>query len=123
MGGMSSTHPTHFFTCAFLWRMIRVVGRASGVRTKVLSKDEWVKDLLSIPCRGVVDYVVVAHRVRLLVMFIVACRSRLVLTLSGGARVKQKRGGSWSREVQMDSFAQKGDEEHYSAQSAFLLIK
>ena len=34
-----------------------------------------------------------------------------------------KAGGSWSREVQMDSFAQKGDEEHYSAQSAFLLIK
>ncbi len=91
MGGMSSAHPTHFFTCAFLWRMIRVVGRASGVRTKVLSKDEWVKNLLSIPCRGVVDYVVVAHRVRLLVMLIVACRSRLVLAPSGGARVKQKR--------------------------------
>jgi hypothetical protein len=34
-----------------------------------------------------------------------------------------KAGGSWSREVQMDSFAQKGDEEHYSSKSAFLLIK
>ena len=68
-----------------------MVGRASGVRTKVLSKDEWVINLLSIPCRGVVDYVVVAYRVRLLVMLIVACWSRLVLTPSGGARVKQKR--------------------------------
>ena len=71
--------------------MIRVVGGARGVRTKVLLKDEWVNNLLSIPCRGVVDYVVVAHRVRLLVMLIVACRSRLVLMPSGGARVKQKR--------------------------------
>ena len=61
------------------------------VWTKVLSKDEWVKILLSMPHGGVVDYVVVAHRVRLLVMLIVACRSRLVLMPSGGARVKQKR--------------------------------
>lgn len=56
--------------------------------TKVLSKDEWMKLLLSMPRRGVVDYVVVAHRVRLLVMLIVACRSCLVLTPSGGSRVK-----------------------------------
>ena len=68
--------------------MIRVVGRASGVWTKVLSKDEWVKILLSMPRRGVVDYVLAVNRVRLVVMLIVACRSRLVSTPSGGSRVK-----------------------------------
>lgn len=31
--------------------------------TKVLSKDEWMKLLLSMPRRGVVDYVVVTNRV------------------------------------------------------------
>lgn len=56
--------------------------------TKVLSKDEWMKLLLSMPRRGVVDSVVIAHRVRLLVALIVACRSCLVPTHRGGARVK-----------------------------------
>ena len=65
-----------------------VVGRARRVRTKVLSKDEWVKILLSMPRRGVVDYVLAVNRVRLVVMLIVACRSRLVSTPSGGSRVK-----------------------------------
>ena len=87
MGGMSTAHPTHFFVCAFLvadhsW------GRVWGIRTKVLSKDESVKILLSMPRRVVVDYVVVAHCVRLLVALIVACRSCLVPTRRGGVRVK-----------------------------------
>lgn len=56
--------------------------------TKVLSKDEWMKLLLSMLRRVVVDSVVVAHRVRLLVALIVACRSCLVPTHRGGARVK-----------------------------------
>ena len=58
------------------------------MRTKVLSKDESAKILLSMPRRVVVDYVVVAHRVRLLVVLIVACRSCLVPTHRGGVRVK-----------------------------------
>lgn len=88
MGGVSSAHPTHFFACAILWRIIRMVGRERGVRTKVLSKDERVKILLSMPRRGVVDYVVAVNRVRSLVMLIVACRSRLVSMPSGESRVK-----------------------------------
>ena len=87
MGVMSTAHPTHFFVCAFLvadhsW------GRVWGMLTKVLSKDESVKILLSMPRRVVVDYVVVAHCVRLLVALIVACRSCLVPTRRGGVRVK-----------------------------------
>ena len=58
------------------------------MRTKVLSKDESVKILLSMPRRVVVDYVVVAHCVRLLVALIVACRSCLAPTRRGGGRVK-----------------------------------
>ena len=58
------------------------------MRTKVLSKDESVKILLTMPRRVVVDYVVIAHRVRLLVALIVACRSRLVTMPRGGSRVK-----------------------------------
>ena len=46
--------------------------------TKVLSKDEWMKLLLSMPRRGVVDYVVVTNRVRLLARPIVACGSHLM---------------------------------------------
>lgn len=65
-----------------------MVGRERGVRTKVLSKDERVKILLSMPRRGVVDYVVAVNRVRSLVMLIVACWSRLVSMPSGESRVK-----------------------------------
>lgn len=65
-----------------------MVGRERGVRTKVLSKDERVKILLSMLRRGVVDYVVAVNRVRSLVMLIVACRSRLVSMPSGELRVK-----------------------------------
>lgn len=65
-----------------------MVGRARRVRTKVLSKDEWAKVPLSMPRRGVVDYVLAVNRVRLVVMLIVACRSRLVSRPSGGSRVK-----------------------------------
>lgn len=65
-----------------------MVGRERGVRTKVLSKDERVKILLSMPRRGVVDYVVAVNRVRSLVMLIVAFRSRLVSMPSGELRVK-----------------------------------
>ena len=43
--------------------------------TKVLSKDEWMKLLLSMPRRGVVDYVVVTNRVRLLARPIVVGRA------------------------------------------------
>ena len=88
MGGMSSAQTTHFFACAILWRIIGMGGRDRGVRTKVLSKDERVKILLSMPRRGVVDYVVAVNRVRSLVMLIVACRSRLVSMPSGESRVK-----------------------------------
>jgi len=49
-----------------------------------------VKILLTMPRRVVVDYVVIAHRVRLLVALIVACRSRLVTMPRGGSRVKWK---------------------------------
>ena len=88
MGGMSTAHPTHFFVCAFLVADHSWGGRVWGVRTKVLSKDESVKILLRMPRRVVVDYVVIAHRVRLLVALIVACRSRLVTMPRGGSRVK-----------------------------------
>ena len=88
MGGMSNAHPTHFLYMLPSQGIIPVRWGHGGVRTKVLSKDEWVKILLSMPHGGAVDYVVVAHRVRLLVMLIVACRSHLVLMPSAGSRVK-----------------------------------
>lgn len=58
------------------------------VWTKVLSKDEWVKLLLSMPRRGVVDYVVVTNRVRLPARPIVACRGHLMARCHGGMRVE-----------------------------------
>ena len=88
MGGMSNAHPTHFLYTLPSQGIILVRWGHGGVRTKVLSKDEWVKILLSMPRRGVVDYVAVVKRVRLLVMLIVACRSRLVSKPSGEPRVK-----------------------------------
>ena len=48
-----------------------MVGRASGVRTKVLSKDEWLRILLLMLPRGVEDYGAVVNRARLLVWPIV----------------------------------------------------
>ena len=59
--------------------------------TKVLSKDEWMKLLLSMSRRGVVDYVVVTNRVRLLARPIVACWSHLMARCHGGARVERRR--------------------------------
>jgi len=59
--------------------------------TKVLSKDEWMKLLLSMSRRGVVDYVVVTNRVRLLARPIVACGSHLMARCHGGARVERRR--------------------------------
>ena len=58
--------------------------------TKVLSKDEWMKLWLSMPRRGVVDYVVVANRVRLLARLIVAYWSHLMVRCHGGARVERR---------------------------------
>ena len=45
-----------------------------SVRTKVLSKDEWSRILLSMSPRGVEDYGAVVNRARLLVWPIVAHR-------------------------------------------------
>jgi len=59
-----------------------------GVRTKVLSKDEWGKLLLSMLRRGVVDYVVVTNRVRLPAKPIVARWSHLMARCHGGVRVE-----------------------------------
>ena len=88
MGGMSNAHPTHFLYTLPSQGIIFVRWGHGGVRTKVLSKDEGVKIMLSMLRRGVAHYVVVVRRVRLLVMLIVACRSRLVSMPSGGPRVK-----------------------------------
>ena len=54
------------------------------VRTKVLSKDEWLRILLLMLPRGVEDYGAVVNRARLLVWPIVADRRRLELSCDGG---------------------------------------
>ena len=84
MGGMSIAHPAHFFVSASL-----VAGHAVGigggvVRTKVLSKDEWSRILLTMPPKGVEDYGAVVNRARLLVWPIVGDRRRLELLCDGG---------------------------------------
>lgn len=58
------------------------------VRTKVLSKDERARILLSMALRGVVGEVAVAKHVRLLLWPIVAHRRRLALCCEGGLRVE-----------------------------------
>ena len=55
-----------------------------SVRTKVLSKDEWSRILLSMSPRGVEDYGAVVNRARLLVWPIVADRRCLELSCDGG---------------------------------------
>ena len=60
-------------------------------RTKVLSKDEWVRILMSVTRRGVAGSVVVVKRAWLLLWPIVAHRSRLVMWCDGGLRVESVR--------------------------------
>ena len=66
-------------------------GVLGPVWTKVLSKDGWVRILMSVTRRDVVGSIVVAKRAWLLPRPIVAHRSRLVMWCDGGLRVGSAR--------------------------------
>ena len=84
MGGMSNAHPSHLFVCASLVAGQACGDRGGSVRTKVLSKDEWLRIPLTMSPKGVEDYGAVVNRARLLVWPIVGDRRRLELSCDGG---------------------------------------